>query len=213
MRYFTILVFLLGQSVSAESVITETGIGKVKVVSDQAYIIAQVITISKTLTDAISANSISMDRVRDKLGINITTIAYTINEHYTAGNEKRKDGYVVTYKFKVVLNDIKLLGSTVDKLGYSEVATIETIGFSNSNEVMYQDQARTEAINDAIRKAKLIANTVGYTLDTVLDITEFSGSTPLYTFNSPMATAMATNISPNEVQYTISITIKWSIIK
>ena len=91
--------------------------------------------------------------------------------------EERKEGrapaiiaYQVTNSVRITVHDIAKLGAILDKvvtLGANDVGSIE---FGVSEPEALKDEARKQAVSEAIANAKLYAEAVGGTLGKVLTI-------------------------------------------
>ncbi|QOR66044.1 SIMPL domain-containing protein [Cytobacillus suaedae] len=95
----------------------------------------------------------------------IETVSYSVSPQYQyTNNEKILQGYEVRHLLSVRLHDVQSTGVIYD-IAFNEGANIaENPIFMVENELAYQMEALQKALQNAVSKAKTIANTLGVIL-------------------------------------------------
>lgn len=198
-------------SVSGEATISAT--------PDQAEIEAGTTTDAKTAREAADANNTAMAKVLSALktaGIDakdIQTSRLSLQPQYAPNhNPPTVTGYRATNQVVVRLHDIAKVGSTIDTLVSAGATDIGGINFSVSNASKLLDEARTQAIADARRKAEIYAKAAGVTLGAPITISE-GGPAPVPMFRAKMAAApmAATPVAPGQETLSVTVNVSWAI--
>lgn len=189
---FSLVVSLLsvgqGALASDEPVprIVVTGEGSVDIAPDMAVLLLSVNREASTAREALTANSAAMGKVLQAmtgLGIekrDLQTANFDIQPRYTypgrqgSGPEEppKLVGYIVRNSLSVRVRDISRLGEVLDTsvtLGVNEGGSIV---FSNDDPSAAITQARVKAMEEALAKARTLADAAGVTLGNVLEISE-----------------------------------------
>jgi len=150
------------------------GEGKLSVNPDIASINMGVITEDNLLKIAQTENIIKSNNLVDSLlekGVlkkDIKTISYNVEKLYEYENGIRKfKGYRVSNILNITIREIENIGEIIDASVDSGANTVSNIEFKISNESFYYRKALVKAVNDAIKKAYAVANTIGVILDKV----------------------------------------------
>jgi uncharacterized protein YggE len=187
---------------------------------DQARIVSGVTTEAATAREALSKNTEAMKKVIAGLkasGIeakDIQTTSFHIEPRYTRPKEGEApliDGYRVTNQVQVLSRNLDRLGEILDQLvtlGANETAGLS---FEVSEAETLRDEARKEAVANALRRAKLYAAAAGAEVGDVLTIQEGGdmGPRPM-----PMARAMKMEAVPIErgtEMLEASVTVTWAL--
>lgn len=203
--------------------ISVTGIGVTKAKPDRVLMSLSVITQADSAEEAISENSVKMDRVTKALkdmGVTedqIETFAYSLTPiwDYSDRNTPRITGYTCSNTIRVTIMDLNKIGGIIDGTVSAGANYVSSLQFTVSNEALRQLEleALRTAVKDADSKAKAIANAAGVTLINLVSISILSHSPylPSYSFESilpvptPMTGTPSTSILPGEVSVTVSI--------
>jgi len=190
------------------------GEGKLSVNPDIASINMGVITEDNLLKIAQTENIIKSNNLVDSLlekGVlkkDIKTISYNVEKLYEYENGIRKfKGYRVSNILNITIREIENIGEIIDASVDSGANTVSNIEFKISNESFYYRKALVKAVNDAIKKAYAVANTIGVILDKVpIEIVEerFNKS-PIYRQPSLYDEKDVTPIMPGEIEITANI--------
>jgi uncharacterized protein YggE len=158
--------------------------GAVKTTPDKVDITTGVTAEGQTARDALDKNTEAMSKVVAGLkeaGIDPKDIQTTnfsvspIYEQKKQGQAAFITGYRVTNQVHITVRDTEQLGEILDtvvRLGANEIGSIE-FGVSEPEEL--KDEARKQAMRNAIADAELYAETAGVELGPVLTITEEDG--------------------------------------
>ncbi len=161
--------------------ITVSASGSVAVEPDMARITSGVTSEAGTAREAVSLNSQAMKEAIAGLkaaGIvpkDIQTSSFRIDPRYTrakVGQPSIIDGYRVTNQIKITVRDLDRLGEVLDQLVTLGANQMAGLTFEVSKAESLRDEARTEAVANALRRAKLYAAAAGAEVGEVLRISE-----------------------------------------
>lgn len=148
---------------------------------DQAAISTGVVAEGATAREALTANSAAMAKLIDGLkgsGIaakDIQTTSFNINpryQNYKDGRPPTINGYQVHNQVRILVRAIDTLGQVLDAavtLGANQMGGIE---FQVSAADTLKDEARRQAVANALRRAKLFAAAAGAEVGEVIAIAE-----------------------------------------
>lgn len=189
---------------------------------DQAVISTGVIAEGETARAALTANSALMAKLIDGLkatGIaakDIKTTSFNVSPRY----QNYKDGRPATISGYQVHNQVRVLVRALDKLG-QVMDTAVTLGanqmggieFQVSNAETLKDEARRQAIANALRRAKLFTASAGAEVGEVLSIAEEMASPPVRPVVMGRA-AMAADLVPIEhgsQDLEVRVNVTWAL--
>jgi uncharacterized protein YggE len=206
-----------------------TGEGHAELAPDMAILTLTVTREAETARDALDANSDAMAEVLTAMkaaGIrenDLQTSGFSIQPRYfhppvkPSGQREAPQivGYTVRNSLTVRVRDISSVGTILDKsvsLGVNEGGNIR---FTNEDPSGAITQARTRAVNNAMAKAKTLADAAGVKTGRILEISEHSSNPrPMYMAQADMSLArsggavpVATGENSYEVMVNISIEI------
>lgn len=162
--------------------------GMVNAEPDQAAISTGVIAEGETARAALNANTATMARLIDGLkaiGIaanDIKTITFNISpryQNYKDGRPATLSGYQVHNQVRILVRALDTLGQVLDTavtLGANQISGIE---FQVSNAETLRDEARKQALANALRRAKLFAASANAEVGEVVAIAEEMAAPPL----------------------------------
>ena len=157
------------------------GHGSVEAPPDSAAITTGVVSEAATARAALTANSAAMRKVIDGLkaaGIDakdIQTQQFQISPRYRTYKDRGSqeiDGYTVRNQVEVKVRDITRLGEILDQVVTLGANQASSITFLVSDAEKRKDEARKLAIENAMHRARLLAEAAGAKLGPVLTITE-----------------------------------------
>lgn len=200
--------------------VSVTGEATISVPPDLARIEAGVTTDAKTAREASDANNAAMGKVLLALksaGIaekDYQTSRLSLQPQYANQNRPGPNvltGYRATNRVTVKLRDILKVASVIDALTAAGANDIGGINFMVSNASKLLDDARTQAIADARRKAEIYAKAAGVTLGAPLSISEEGSPGPVMYRRAaaPMAADLAT--APGEETLRVTVGVSWAI--
>lgn len=167
---FSLALVLSNGSPAAQgnvSTINVSGTCEISVPADVGYIQMGVETQDKDVKEAQDDNAEAMQNILDavmELGLteeDITTSNYSIYPYYDYSNGSRSeepDYYIVSNTVKIRVKDLDILGDIIDIATDAGANRAYSIYFDAEDTVASQDEALQKAVEDALRKADLIAD-------------------------------------------------------
>jgi uncharacterized protein YggE len=154
-----------------EQLMRITGEGEIAVRPDTASINLGVITEGKKLLPAQQENSQDVTKVINSLislGIpkrNLQTFDYRIESDYDYEQGKQIfRGYKITHILQVKMEDFSVIGKAVDTAVHNGANYVANVEFTLKNRVAAYKHALSNALINAIEKAKAIASSLQVTL-------------------------------------------------
>lgn len=222
---FIMIILLTGYSIptnaqlEGESTLVVSGTGEVKAEPDIASFNVSVVTEGETASSALSSNSDGVRKVIDVLlmsGLSekdIETSNVSVHPVYDTSdyNVRKITGYEATNSLNAKVKNINNLGGTIDSVVASGNFTVGGISFSLADSTKLQEEALKKAVNDAKRKAEVVAAQANKRITGIKNINV--GSNAFIGFKSLEAfdAASAVPILPGEVTVSESVTIKYFI--
>ena len=214
----------LAESPAAASgaTITVTGSASVTLKADYARISVGVSTSAKTVEEATQQNSNTIFAVIEALktaGVqedDIATSNYSVHAEYdySSFGGQKLTGYNVTNQLTVIIRDMEHIGATLDKATAAGANNIYNIEFLSTQADAAQDEATAYAVQDAMRRAKLLADAADLTLGSIVSISDSSSgwvvSTRSYASKLDMAVA-GNSILPDDTSVSASVTIVFEL--
>lgn len=207
-------------SLSAES--------NVKIAPDLATISAGVVTLQRTAKGAMEENAKRMTGVfgairaagvadRDMQTSGVTLAA---QYDYQPNQRPRITGYQATNTVTIRMRDLNAVGPVLDALVAQGANQINGPTFGLENPDAALDNARTEAMTKAMRRAELYARAAGLRVSRVVSITESGGYSPpqpimmaRMAIASADAAAPETQVAPGEVTLNASVSVVFELAK
>lgn len=207
--------------------IAVSGDGKVNAVPDIAILSLGIEAEESTVAAAQKEAALAMDKVMKALkdrGIAEKDIQtqrfsiYPVRRWIEKENRQEIIGYKVTNMVTAKIRQIDKTGDIIDKVAYSggDLTRIQDIGFTVDNPVLYYKEAREKAVQDAMEKAKQLAELSKVKLGRPLYISESGAYTPpvlrknMYAMEGAAA-APSTPISPGELEFQLTVNIVYDI--
>lgn len=214
----------LAESPAAASgaTITVTGSASVTLKADYARISVGVSTSAKTVEEATQQNSTTIFAVIEALktaGVqedDIATSNYSVHAEYdySSFGGQKLTGYNVTNQLTVIIRDMEHIGATLDKATAAGANNIYNIEFLSTQADAAQDEATAYAVQDAMRRAKLLADAAGLTLGSIVSISDSTAGWGVATrsYASKLDMAVAGNsILPDDTSVSASVTIVFEL--
>jgi len=161
--------------------ITVSASGSVEAPPDLARIQTGVVVEGDTAAQALAGNSTAMGKLIAGLkesGIepkDIQTAQFRVEPRYTNprdGQAPEINGYRVVNEVQVTVREVGKLGSILDQLVKVGANQMNGLSFEVSKAETLKDDARKAAIDNALRRAKLLAAAAGAELGDVISISE-----------------------------------------
>jgi len=173
-------------------VLTVSGTGEVTTHPDIATIQTGVVTEGKTAAEALAANTKAMSAVfkgleaqkiaKDDIQTSEFSVYPVYNEPPARPDGTRDNpvirGYQVRNQVTVIVRKLDTLGGVLDKLVSFGSNQMGGIGFAVDKPEPLLDEARGEAVKDALRKAKILADAASVKLGKIVSISESGGYAP-----------------------------------
>lgn len=199
--------------------ITVTGEGVVTAKPDSLQAEISVVTLEKNLQEALTENNRKMAAVvaaLKELGIadkDIQTARFNVDPEQAPYN-----GPIIRYRVsnsvQVTIRDLARAGELLDRAIEAGANDIYGVWFSISDPEQPEKQARLQAVEDAMIKARELVETAGAKLGAVLTITTDSYSPRYYGLERmtlPMATDVAVPIEAGELQVKVTMQVVFEI--
>jgi hypothetical protein len=207
-------------------VIYVTATANVDVVPDQASVSAGVQSDGKTAQEALARNSELMHNVFATLAANgiaekdIATTNLNLSPRYDY--EQRTNGqpllvgYRASNQITVKSRDLNSTGRLIDALLQAGLNTINGVSFIVSEPEAAQAQARAAAIEKAMIKARVMAQSANVRLGRLLSLQEGSSASPS-PYNAPMmarsvSADSAPPLAPGEREIGATVTMSYAIL-
>jgi uncharacterized protein YggE len=201
--------------------ISVSGEAHISVPPDLAEIDGGVTTEAKTAREASEANNAAMSKVLLALkaaGIaekDFQTLRLSLQPqsapNRVSGGPMQIVGYRASNRVTVQLHDVSKVAGVIDALVGAGANEIGGINFMVSDASKLLDDARTQAIADAHRKAEIYAKAAGVTLGAPVSISEGGGSMPMQFRKMAVGMAAATPVAQGEETLQVTVSVSWAI--
>ena len=201
--------------------ITVSATGSVEAVPDMARINSGVTSEASTAAAALAENSEAMKKVIAGLkasGIeakDIQTTSFRIEPRYTRAKEGQPsviDGYRVVNQVQVTARNLDRLGEVLDQLVTLGANQMSGLSFEVSKAETLRDDARGDAVANALRRANLFAAAAGAEVGEVLSIFEGPvGGAPHPVAMARSSMAEAVPIERGTEMLQASVTVTWAL--
>jgi hypothetical protein len=205
-----------------ERTITVSATGTAEAKPDRARITSGVTTDAPSAREALIANSETMSKVIGELkakGIDpkdIQTASFNVEpmmDYSKDGQPPILKGYRVSNQVVVFVRDLDKLGDVLDDVVSAGANQVQGLAFEVSKEDTLKDDARKEAIANALRRAKLLATAAGAEVGEVLQISEETTSSGPITYAPRLAktAAMSVPIEAGTSTLEARVTVTWAL--
>ncbi|WP_106795445.1 SIMPL domain-containing protein [Rhizobium sp. H4] len=210
-----------------EAVISVTGDGESPMAPDMAIVTLSVVKQAKTAREALDENNKAMKDVLDSLksgGIaerDLQTSGFSIQPQYNYpqpvdGQQQQPQliGYQTINAVTVRLRDLAKLGQVIDQsvtLGINQGGDIQ---FTNDKPEAALEEARKNAVAEAVKKAKTLSEAAGVKLGRVIEINENEPRPlpqPAYRATMMKEADAAVPVQGGETTYHVSVTVTFAI--
>ncbi len=207
---------------SVTPVISVTGEATVSVAPDTAEIDGGVTSEARTAREAADANNKAMGAVLLALKASgltekdFQTSRLSLQPQSAPNRAANAPAQIMSYRatnhVTVTLHDVSKTAATIDTLVGAGANEIGGINFSVSQASKLLDDARTQAVADALRKAEIYAKAANVTLGPALSISEEGASGPVPVYARKMSAGIApAAIAPGEETLRINISVTYAI--
>lgn len=204
------------------------GEGKVTAVPDIALLRLGVEAEADTVTEAQRRAAEAMDKVIKVLKGNDVSekdiqtqrfSIYPVRRWFDREDREEIVGYRVTNIVVAKIREVDKAGTVVDAVAEvgGDLTRIETISFAVDEPAPYYEEAREKAVEDAMMKAKQMADVAGVKLGKAIYISEGTAHVPpviardVYGLEAEVQTAVPTSISPGELEFQVTVLMVYEI--
>jgi len=177
--------YYIGKNPDIQRTISIMGEGKVTAITDIALVSLGLTTEKKSVSDAQSENSKTINSLIEKLKVlgiakeDITTTNYSIYPAYDWTNGKQiLRGYTVSQDVQVKIRQTDKVDDVLKIAGDLNLNQIGGLTFTIDNPETYKQQARIKALENAKEKADALAEVMGVKLGKVISFSESGGNVP-----------------------------------
>lgn len=215
---------LHAQDKPMERTITVSATGTVFATPDEAAIATGVSSEAKTAREALSKNNDAMKKLIGELkgkGIeakDIQTSQFNLEPVYVypkEGQPPQITGYRAHNMVSVRVRDLDKLGEVLDHLVSAGANQMNGISFNVSKAETLKDEARKEAIANALRRAKLMASAAGAEIGEIVQILEdvsYAGPQPVtFAKARSMAADSAVPVERGSQDLEARVTATWKL--
>jgi len=209
------------QPVAATGAITVTGTATIDVTPDLARVMVVVQTTASTATQAEADNATAADRVRANVGragvasTDIKTLSLQVWPQYDyRSGQSVLNGFQASHTLQFTVHDLRRIGAVIDAAVAGGATTVEGISYDTNDHTAASAQALAAAVKDAQLKARAMADAAGIRLGSVVSITDLQNTPypfPILRAGAAAPTAGSTQVSPPDIQLTVSVTVGWTI--
>jgi uncharacterized protein YggE len=153
-----------------------------------------------------------------ELGIaeeDIQTVDYSIRAEIDySNNEQRLLGYVVTNSVQVKIRDMSKVGAVLDAATGAGANNVYGIQFTFEDPSALREQARTEAMSEARKKADALAQLAGVGVGRPRYISESFVEPPIYAERAAVAPAVGGGVTPvsaGQLEVTVQVQVTYEI--
>ena len=200
--------------------IVVSGEGRVAVQPDVAVLSLGVTREARLAKDALDDTSREVAKVLEVLkraGLaarDIQTSSVSLSPRWDRPQNNtlpRVVGYIASNTLSIRLRDLEALGGLMDQVVGSGANQMNGLSFTLADRGPVEDEARAEAVKDAVAKARLLAEAAGVTLGPVRRITEGGGQGPVAGAFRSEAFAADVPVAAGEIDVRISVTVTFDI--
>ena len=148
--------------------------------------------------------------------IDIRTSQFQITPQFSPRNRQGTPpsitGYRVYHVLDVTTDRTDTLGPLIDKVLAAGANVLESVRFLHRDPKPFLDAARSSAVADATRRARVLAEAAGKQLGALVLIQEGGAARPHPPFDRAMSLkSVATHLSPGQNQYQVRVTVEFAI--
>ena len=209
----------LAETANSANTVTATGSATVTLAPDMATFSVGVSTQDATVANAQDVNSATIQAVLDGLksaGVapeDLQTANYSIYPVYDyqtgkLGDQQTLTGYTVSNTVTVTVRQLDQLSALLDAAVTAGANESYGINFSSTQSPAAYDQALQAAVQDAIRKAGLMAQSLGRNIGAVLTIREVTDNYSLIGSAKTSAYDLSSNVPVETGTLSVSATVE-----
>lgn len=225
-RIIALAVLLMPLPALAQEVpqIHVTGQGEVSAAPDMAQVQVGVTTEAETAAEALAGNSEATAAVLARLaeqGVaeadlqtgNLSLYPRRRDVRPADGSEPAVEAFVANHTVSVTVRDLDTLGGILDAVVSDGANTLGGLSFGLQDPSDMTDEARRNAVADAMRKAALYADAAGVTLGEIVSLSEPTvrgGPQPMMAMESDMMRG-SVPVAEGEVKVAATVSMSFAI--
>ena len=204
-----------------QSAVTVTGTATIDVIPDIARLVVSIQTTAPSASQAESQNAAASDSTTshiERAGIasaDIKTLGVQVWPQYDYRTSPQVlTGFTATQTLQVTIHDLRRIGAVIDAAVNGGATSVQGITYDITDQSAASAQALGKAVADAQIKARAMANAAGIRLGSVVSISDIESTPypfPIVRAATASAGSSGTQVSPPDVQLTVSVTVGWSI--
>jgi len=199
--------------------ISVTGTATISVPPDLAEVEAGVTSDAKTAREASETNNATVGKLLlalkaagiDARDIQTSRLSLQPQNAPNRAGSPAITGYRASNRVTVRLRDVAKVAGTIDMLVGAGANDIGGINFMVSQASKLLDDARTQAVADARRKAEIYAKAAGVTLGAPLSISEEGSPGPMPFRKMAAGMVAATPVAQGEETLQVTVNVTWAI--
>lgn len=208
----------IAEDKAMQRTITVSATGLVSAEPDQARLSSGVVVEAPTAREALTKNTDAMKQVIAELkasGVeakDIQTSSFNVEPVTVYGKEgqaPRITGYRVANQVSILVRDLSKLGAVLDQVITVGANQLSGLSFEVSKEETLKDDARKDAMANALRRAKLLAEAGGATVGDVMQISEdvgYQGPRPFADVRMAKAESVPIEAGTNALEARVTVT-------
>jgi uncharacterized protein YggE len=210
-----------GITPTSSGAIVASGSATVDVIPDLARLVLSVQTTAATAGRAESENAAAAESVLSRIqasgipGSDIKTLGIQVWPQYDYRSAPPLlNGFVATQTLQVTIRDLRRIGALIDAAVAGGATSVQGITYDLQDHTAASGQALAKAVADARGKAQAMADAAGVRLGSVVSMTDIESAPlpfPMIRAAAPSATGSATQVSPPDIQLTMSVTVSWTL--
>jgi uncharacterized protein len=184
-------------------------------------VIVSVQTTAASAAQAEADNATAADKVRSqvaRIGIaagDIKTLSLQVWPKYDyRTGQSVLNGFEASHTFQFTVHDLRRIGAVIDAAGAGGATAVQGISYDVNDRSAATAQALANAVKDAQAKARAMADAAGVRLGAVVSITDLQNTPypfPVLRGAATPTVAGGTQVSPPDIQLTVSVTVGWTI--
>lgn len=197
-----------------------TGDGKVTAKPDLATINVGVSaqgTTVKLVQDQMNSAINKVSQAIKNLGVeakDIQTSNYNVNPSYDFnGGSQRINGYQASTNLVIKVRNLDKVNSVIDEATANGANQVGGINFDVDDKTQAENEARSQAVAQAKRKAEEAAKIAGFSLGKIINYSENFGSNPrpIAIMAADKAQGSATQVEPGSSEIQVSVTLSYEV--
>lgn len=206
------------------AVLNVTGTGIASSAPDLALVTLGVTTEATAAADAMSQNNGKQTAVIDALkaaGIearDLQTTGLRLDQRmaYPDGQAPRIEGYTAANMVVAQVRDLDGLGAALDAAIGAGATNLQGLEFQREDDRAQRDEARSNAVADALHRAQVMAEAADVTLGPIISITELDdtnrGPMPMFARMGGAAAEAAMPVEAGETAISVSVAVQFTLL-